>query len=63
MATLIATTALVILFAGIQHLCNWLIRIVNKNEIGFNISSTFILIVLNAVFSVMVVNLIIQLNR
>lgn len=63
MATLIATTALVILFAGIQHLCNWLIRISNTRKLGFDLASTFIFIVLNAFFSVMVVNLIIELNR
>ena len=64
MATLIATIALVILFAGLQHLSNLMIRSMYKDPFGHrDMSTTLIIVVLNAVFSVILVNLIILLNR
>ena len=64
MATLIATIALVLAFAGIQHLSNWMIRTMYKDQFGYkDMSTTLIIVVLNVFVSVLLVQLIILLNQ
>jgi uncharacterized PurR-regulated membrane protein YhhQ (DUF165 family) len=64
MATLIATIALVILFAGIQHMANWIVRRVYKDIYGQrDASSVMIVVVLAAILSVLCVQMIILLNQ
>jgi len=64
MATLIATIALVFLFAGIQHATNWIVRRVYKDVYGQrDASSVMIVVILSAILSVFCIQLIILLNQ
>jgi len=64
MATLIATIALVFLFAGIQHAANWMVRKVYKDVYGQrDASSVMIVVILAVVLSVFCVQMIILLNQ
>jgi uncharacterized PurR-regulated membrane protein YhhQ (DUF165 family) len=64
MATLIATIALVFLFAGIQHAANWMVRRVYKDIYGQrDASSVMIVVILAAILSVFCVQMIILLNQ
>jgi uncharacterized PurR-regulated membrane protein YhhQ (DUF165 family) len=64
MATLIATIALVFLFAGIQHASNWMVRKVYKDIYGQrDASSVMIVVILSAILSVFCIQMIILLNK
>lgn len=64
MATLIATIALVLAFAGVQHLSNWLIRKMYKDMFGQrDASSVMIIVIMDVILSVLIVQLIILLNQ
>ena len=64
MATLIATISLMIAFAGVQHLSNWIIRKVYKDTFGQrDASSVMIVVIITSILSVLIVQLIILLNQ
>ena len=64
MATLIATIALILAFAGVQHLSNWMIRKMYKDTFGQrDASSVMIIVIMATVLSVLIVELIILLNQ
>jgi hypothetical protein len=63
MAQLIATIALLLTIILLQHLYNWVARILWENEKEDSIFGLLLLTVLNIGFCVVLLNLIIYINK